>query len=259
MSNIPTSAIYAGYVRHARYRPARHRFTYRVFSLFLDVDDLDANRNMPALLSINRFNLFSVFLKDHGPKDATKLRPFIDKLLRDRDMPPPENIFILCYPRILGYVFNPLTVYYCMRNGAVSALVYEVRNTFGDDHVYVVPVSDTRSEAPAETSVSHSREKAMHVSPFIDMNATYHFSAPLPDDALRLVIRETQDGAPLLIASFAGRRRALTTRQLLRAFLQYPLMTVKIVAAIHFEAGRLFLKNVPFVSRPTPPEDRVSF
>jgi len=255
MSARPISAIYAGAVRHARYAPARHRFTYRVFSLFLDIDDLDARANLPALLSVDRFNLFSIKLKDHGPKDATKLRPFIDNLLAKRGLARPEQIFILCYPRILGYAFNPLTVYYCLNDGAVSALVYEVRNTFGDDHIYVVPVGARGNE----TSLSHVRDKQMHVSPFIDMNATYHFSAPLPDDALRLVIRETQNNAPLLIASFAGHRRALTNRQLLRAFFQYPMMTLKVVAAIHFEAGRLFLKNVPFISRPAPPADRVSY
>jgi len=255
MSARPISAIYAGAVRHARYAPARHRFTYRVFSLFVNVDDLDARANLPALLSVDRFNLFSIKLKDHGPKDATKLRPFIDNLLGKRGLARPEQIFILCYPRILGYAFNPLTVYYCLNDGAVSALVYEVRNTFGDDHIYVVPV-DARG---SETSLSHTRDKQMHVSPFIEMNATYHFSAPLPDDELRLVIRETQNNAPLLIASFAGHRRALTNRQLLRAFFQYPMMTLKVVAAIHFEAGRLFLKNVPFISRPSPPADRVSY
>ena len=255
MSTPPLSAIYTGTVRHARYTPARHRFSYRVFSLYLDVDDLDASTNLPTLLSVNRFNLFSIKLKDHGTKDATGLRPFIDNLMAKRGIPAPERIFILCYPRIMGYAFNPLTVYYCLNEGAVSALVYEVRNTFGDDHIYVVPVG----ARGIETSLSHSRDKQMHVSPFIDMNATYHFSAPLPDDTLRLVIREKQNNAPLLIASFAGQRRPLNSRQLLRAFFAYPMMTLKVIAAIHFEAGRLFLKNVPFISRPAPPEDRVSY
>lgn len=255
MSRQPTSAIYAGIVRHARYTPARHRFSYRVFSLFLDVDDLDARVNLPGLLSVDRFNLFSIRLKDHGPKDAKPLRGFIDTLLQARGLPVPDCVFILCYPRILGYAFNPLTVYYCLNDGELSALIYEVRNTFGDDHIYVVPVG----KAGSESAMAHSRDKKMHVSPFIDMHATYHFSAPLPDDALRLVIRETQDTKPLLVASFSGQRRALTNTQLLRAFFQYPLMTLKVVAAIHFEAGRLILKRVPFVPRPTPPQDRVSF
>lgn len=255
MSRHLTSAIYAGIVRHARYTPARHRFTYRVFSLFLDVDDLDARVNLPGLLSVDRFNLFSIRLKDHGPKDANPLRGFIDTLVQARGLPAPERVFILCYPRILGYAFNPLTVYYCLNDGVLSALIYEVRNTFGDDHIYVVPVG----KAGNETAMAHSRDKKMHVSPFIDMHATYHFSAPLPDDALRLVIRETQGTTPLLVASFSGQRRALTNAQLLRAFFQYPLMTLKVVAAIHFEAGRLILKKVPFISRPAPPQDRVSY
>ena len=211
------------------------------FRSIVNVDDLDASANLPTLLSVDRFNLFTIRLKDHGPKDATKLRPFIDNLLGKRGLARPEQIFILCYPRILGYAFNPLTVYYCINDGAVSALVYEVRNTFGDDHIYVVPVS----ARGGETSLSHTRDKQMHVSPFIDMNATYHFSARLPDDKLRLVIRETQNNSPSDCQH--GHRRPLTNRQLLRAFFQYPMMTLKVVAAIHFEAGRLFLKNVPFM------------
>jgi DUF1365 family protein len=102
MSAPPLSAIYTGTVRHARYTPARHRFSYRVFSLYLDVDDLDARNSLPALLSVNRFNLFSIKQKDHGPKDATGLRPFIDNLLAKRGLPAPERIFILCYPAYYG-------------------------------------------------------------------------------------------------------------------------------------------------------------
>ena len=249
------NALYVGEVRHARYRPRTHRFTYRVFSAFLNVDDIDAKHLNLKLLSIDRFNLFSIRRRDHGPKDGSPLRPFIDGLLAEAGLQAPESIHILCYPRMFGFAFNPLTVYYCRNGSAVTAMVYEVRNTFGDDHIYVVPVGARGNE----TSLSHAREKQMHVSPFIDMHATYHFSAPLPDDNLRLVIRETQNNAPLLIASFAGHRRPLTSRQLLRAFFAYPMMTLKVVAAIHFEAGRLFLKNVPFISQPAPPADRVSY
>ena len=188
-------------------------FTYRVFSLFVNVDDLDARANLPALLSVDRFNLFSIRLKDHGPKDATKLRPFIDNLLVKRGLARPEQIFILCYPRILGYAFNPLTVYYCLNDGAVSALVYEVRNTFGDDHIYVVPVGARGSE----TSLSHTRDKQMHVSPFIDMNATYHFSAPLPDDSFALLSAKRKTMPPSH-CKFCRTPPPLTNRQLLRAF-----------------------------------------
>ena len=148
-------------------RPRAPFYLSRIFAL-LNVDDLDAAQSASALIR-RPVQSFSIRLKDHGPK-TQKLRPFIDNLLAKRGLAQSEQIFILCYPRIL-VTFNPLTVYYCLNDGAVSALVYEVRNTFGDDHIYVVPVGARGNE----TSLSHAREKQMHVSPFIDMQATYHF------------------------------------------------------------------------------------
>lgn len=252
MSRLDNS-LYFGQVRHARYQPRAHRFTYRVFSALLDVDRLDAGEKPCRLFSIDQFNLFAFYRRDHGPKDGSKLRPFIEELLRDHQHAAPEQIMILCYPRLLGYVFNPLTVYYCLRDGQITALVYEVRNTFGDDHIYVVPCNN------ATPALGHSRDKLMHVSPFIGMAATYHFSTSHPDDKLRLVIRETEEQKPLLVASFIGTRKAMTGRNLFAAFFRYPLMTMKIVAAIHFEAARLFLKGVPVFRRPAAPNNRISY
>ena len=254
MAKTPTNALYVGRVRHARYRPKAHRFTYRVFSTLLDVDDIDQNRLGLRLLSIDRFNLFSIRRRDHGAKDGSKIRPFIETMLAEAGLKAPQRIFMLSYPRMLGYAFNPLTVYYCLTGQTVSAMVYEVRNTFGDDHIYIVRLD----AAAGETPLLHSRSKQMHVSPFIDMQADYHFSAEMPDDDLRLVIRETQDRAPLLIASFVGQRKALSDGALLRAFFTHPLMTLKVLIAIHLEAAKLFIKGVPFIRRPEPPQSRHS-
>lgn len=248
------NALYVGHVRHARYQPKRHRFSYRVFSALLDVDAIDADTLGLKLLSIDHFNLFSVRRRDHGAKDGSPLRPFIESLLAEAHIAAPDSIHILCYPRMFGFAFNPLTVYYCLKDGSVSAMVYEVRNTFGDDHIYIVPLAEQTSETP----ILHERDKLMHVSPFIGMQARYHFSAPLPDADLRLVIRETQADEPLLVASFVARRKMLTDRQLVKAFLTHPLMTVKVLVAIHYEAAKLFLKGVPFVRRPAPPQSRHS-
>ena len=248
------NALYVGEVRHARYRPRTHRFTYRVFSAFLNVDDIDAKRLNLKLLSIDRFNLFSIRRRDHGPKDGSPLRPFIEGLLAEAGLQAPESIYILCYPRMFGFAFNPLTVYYCRKGSAVTAMVYEVRNTFGDDHTYVVPLNGANADRP----LLHNRDKLMHVSPFIGMQATYHFSAAPPDETLRLVIRETQDEAPLLVASFVGTHHPLSDAALFKAFIKHPLMTVKVLVAIHFEAAKLFLKGVPFIKRPEPPQRRHS-
>jgi DUF1365 family protein len=255
---LKENALYLGKVRHARYRPRTHRFTYRVFSAFLNVDDIDHNRLNLKLLSIDRFNLFSFRRRDHGAKTAGaedgKLRPFIEELLAEAGLAAPEQIHILCYLRMFGFAFNPLTVYYCRSAGRLTAMVYEVRNTFGDDHIYVVPLNGANADRP----LLHHRDKLMHVSPFIGMQATYHFSAAVPDDNLRLVIRETQDNQPLLIASFVGQRETLTDAALFKAFIKHPLMTVKVLVAIHFEAAKLFMKGVPFIKRPQPPQSRHS-
>lgn len=254
MATANHNALYFGQVRHARYRPRTHRFAYRVFSALLNVDDVDAGHLHTRLMSVDRFNLFSIRRRDHGAKDGSKLRPFIEKLLNEAHIGRPERIEILCYPRMFGFAFNPLTVYYCHDKSGISAMVYEVRNTFGDDHIYVVPLAGKKRDKLH----LHCRDKLMHVSPFISMQATYHFSADMPGEALRLVIRETQDNAPLLVASFVGTRQGLTDGVLIKAFLKHPLMTVKVLVAIHFEAAKLFMKGVPFFKRPKPPQRRHS-
>jgi DUF1365 family protein len=255
------SCLYFGRVRHARYKPKKHRLNYAVFSALFDVDEFDSGfgDERPRLLSVNRFNLFSVYQKDHGAKDGSALRPFIEGLLAKKAMPAPTRILMMCYPRLLGWVFNPITAYYCLyqHNGQeqIGAMVYEVRNTFGEDHIYVACLDDTT----AETATLHRRDKLFHVSPFIGMQAQYHFSTALPDDNMRLVIRETEAQEPLLVASFTGQRRRLSDATLVAAFFKYPLMTFKVLIAIHYEAGKLVLKGVRLTKRPAKPENRISY
>ena len=251
------SCLYFGRVRHARYQPKQHRFTYRVFSALLDVDAIDdasLDKNL-RWFSLNRFNLFSFFTKDHGAKDASPLRPFIEAMLGEKGLAPPDQMMMMCYPRILGFAFNPITVYYCLYDGKIGAMVYEVRNTFGEDHIYVACLDENTAETPN----LHCRDKLFHVSPFIGMEAQYAFSTQVPDAQLRLVIRETQNQLPLLLASFVGQRRPLSNHTLLRAFFQYPLMTVKVLFAIHYEAGKLIFKGVRLSKRPKAPKNRVSY
>lgn len=248
------NALYVGAVRHARYQPKTHRFGYRVFSAYLNVDDLDNHRLGLKLLSVNRWNLFCVRTRDHGPQDGSKLKPYLNALLAEAKTRPADEIYILCYPRMFGFAFNPLTVYYCFEGGQISAMIYEVRNTFGDDHTYVVPLHGQSRD----TLTLHCRDKRLHVSPFMGMQARYHFSTAAPNERLRMVIRETQDDKPLLVASFSGQKKPLTDGALLHAFLTHPLMTVKVIVAIHYEAAKIFLKGVPFIKRPEPPTQKHS-
>ena len=247
------SAIYHGIVRHARYMPKKHRFAYKVFSLLLDIDELDALSEKLRLFSHNRFNIFGFRTSDHGAKDGSPLRPFIENLLTEKKIKAPERILIMCYPRIFGYVFSPITVYYCLTNNKISAMIYEVNNTFGEDHIYVVPIN--KSDRPAK----HDRIKQLHVSPFISMDAEYSFTTDIPDEELKVIIREKSNGAPLLLASFIGQRAPLTDKELFKAFFGYPLMTIKIVIGIHYEALRLILKGVRYINRPSKLSSRITY
>jgi DUF1365 family protein len=158
-------------------------------------------------------------------------------------------VLLLCYPRLLGYTFNPLSAYFCYRAGGELALIiYEVRNTFGDIHSYALPI---RPGEIGAAGVRQQQDKLFYVSPFIDMAMRYHFRVSPPGDNVKLRILETDREGPLLAATFSGRRRALTTAALLRSFFSLPLVTLKIVAAIHWEALRLWLKGARLVPRPT--------
>jgi DUF1365 family protein len=163
------------------------------------------------------------------------------------------RVLLLCYPRLLGYAFNPLSVYFCYRaSGEPALLIYEVRNTFGQVHAYVLPV-ERNDISPA--GIRQTDDKRFYVSPFIEMAMRYHFRVMPPKDHVKLRILETDGDGPLLAASFIGHRRVLTTRELLRCFCLFPLITLKVVAAIHWEALRLWLKGVRLVPGPDKPAD----
>lgn len=254
----PSSSLYFGEVMHERFKPFSHRFTYKVFSAFLDIDRIDDVARKTRLFSRNRFNFYSFYDRDHGPRDGSSLRLHVEKLLKQAGQTfQPAEIRLLCYPRILGHVFNPLSIYYCYdRDGEIGALIYEVRNTFAEHHSYVAPIM--RDEA-GHAGVRQSRDKLFYVSPFIDMAAQYNFTLRRPGRRLHVLIRETAEGSDLLLATFKGTRHDLNGRNLMIAALKFPLMTLKVVAAINFEALRLWLKGAKLFSRPAAPPPPVSF
>ncbi|MBB3658460.1 hypothetical protein FHX15_003707 [Rhizobium sp. BK650] len=246
--NAP-AVLYLGNVMHQRMKPFGHRFRYRVFSMSIDLDRLDEAGRLSALFSVNRGNLVSFHEKDHA--EGESLRSHADRLLAEACVERPAKVLLVCYPRIFGYVFNPLSVYYAYDNRDVlTALIYEVRNTFGERHSYVCPVE--RDEI-SESGIRQTCDKLLYVSPFIGTGMRYHFRMLPPGREIRWRILETDLEGPLLAATFCGQQKPLTSRTLGYLLAAIPFLTIKIMAGIHWEALNLWLKGAVYFRRPAPP------
>lgn len=259
-TDAPRSGLYVGTVVHQRFRPKRHCLSYRMFQILLDLDRLDAELMPLRLLSHNRFNLFGFNDQDHGPDQTDCRAPLKDRvraLLLTHGLEA-DRLFLLTMPRVLGFVFNPISVYFAYgRSGRIKAVIYEVNNTFGDRHSYVMPV-------PKENGhIRQGTDKRLHVSPFMETcDMSYAFDLTPPTDVFALNIRlQRKVGAgaeDMLFAGFAAQRKDLTDAQLWRLFWTVPLLTLKVVAGIHWEAAKLMLKGVWLKPKPPTPRSGIS-
>lgn len=249
------SALYRGRVMHRRLRPKRHRLAYSLSMVLLDLDELDALDRRLRLFSLERWNLFSFRQRDHGEGSAVPLRQQIERLLDGADIATDSlKVQLLTMPRLLGFVFNPISIYFCTSaGGGLAAIVYEVSNTFGQRHSYLLEVS----QAPG-TTVYQNAPKHLHVSPFMAMNQTYSFRVTPPGERLGVAITSRDADGPVLIAVLEASRQPLSDAALLRSFVAMPLMTFKVVAAIGWEALKLWLKRVPVHRLPPPPTEAVT-
>jgi DUF1365 family protein len=256
-SAVTGSCLYFGRVIHKRLMPFRHRLAFRVFSLYLDLDELPALARRLRFFSHNRWNLFSFHDRDHGKRDGTAPRDWLDHHLAEAGIDLEGGpVRLLCFPRLLGYVFNPLSIWFCYhRGGRLLALLYEVHNTFGERHGYLIPVDPARAPGDA---ILQSCDKCFYVSPFIAMAASYEFRLAEPEERLAVSIRQWTPEGELLLASQSGRRRALDDATLVRAFASFPLMTLKVVAGIHWHAFRLWRKGARPLPRPAAPDETVT-
>jgi DUF1365 family protein len=238
------SALYTGHVAHNR--PGKHRLRYRVFMLALDLDELPALDWRLKIFAHNRAALMAVYDRDHGARADAPLKPQIEAKLREAGIGwDGGRIVLLTMPRLLNYVFNPLSVYFCWRrDGVLAALVHEVSNTFGEWHFYVLP-----PRVAANGQIVQACEKEFFVSPFLEMGLRYEFRVTPPSERaiVAMVVRRGEEIA--LTASFAGKRRDLTDGNLLRAWLGNPLMTVAVIGGIHWEAAKMWLKGVRYLGR----------
>lgn len=243
------SALYSGQVMHHRLRPREHTLRYRVFWMLLDLDELDEMSRSLRFFSRNRFNLMGFHDADHGDGSETPLRVQATRLLERRGVDIGSGaIRLLTMPRVLGYVFNPISLYYCHRpDGALAAMIYEVTSTFRERRAYVLPVAP---EDGRVGRIDQATGKGIYVSPFMDMDMRYAFKGSVPDERLDLAIDGLDSQGLLIATAMRGRRRALSDRAVLAAMAAMPLLTIKVVAAIHWEALKLWLKGVPLTRKP---------
>ncbi len=241
---IKNSKIYTGKVIHKRFKPKEHYFKYNVFSLLIDLNELEVINKYIKFFSYNKFNIISFYDKDHGDRDGSSIKLWVKKNLRNIGIISEDiSIKLLCYPRIFGYVFNPLSTYFIYnKHSELISIFYEVKNTFGEQHTYIFKAQD-------EKTVQNKCKKKFYVSPFIEMDCEYHFKTLNPREQLSVVINQNDKDGKLLFASQDGISKDFNNKNLIVSYLSHPLMTFKIIGAIHYEAFKLWVKRIKLIAK----------
>lgn len=251
----PTAWIAFGEVRHKRLSPLRHGFSYPAFFLRIPIHLTSGQRMGGAVFGVNRPALLSFYDRDHG--DGSGNHEWLYRLLADAGLPAPDALWLHAFPRILGYVFKPVSFWFCDDSkGQNYAIVAEVHNTFGERHCYLIAHQDG---SPLKAGHEHRATKAFHVSPFFEVAGSYRF---------RFLTRSTRscarvdydgpDGQPLLTTSMSGTLQVLDRKTAWRALLQYPFFTLGVIVRIHWQALKLWRLKIPFVRKPPAPEHFVT-
>ena len=242
---IKNSYIYTGNVVHKRFKPKIHYFKYKVFSLLIDLSEINLLDQNLKIFSYNKFNIVSFYDKDHGARNGSSIKDWVISNLKKNKIDT-ENIQIklLCYPRIFGYVFNPLSVFYIYdRSSNLISILYEVKNTFGEQHTYVFKTEINHN------LIQHTCKKKFHVSPFIEMDCTYFFRLLKPGNKISVIIDQNDNNGKILYASQDGVRSEINNINFIKSYLKHPLMTFKIIFAIHYEAFKLWSKGIKFIKK----------
>tara|TARA_Y100001970_G_C14118473_1_gene794941 strand:- start:102 stop:872 length:771 start_codon:yes stop_codon:yes gene_type:complete len=243
--NYFTSCIYSGVVTHERFKPKKHFFSYKTFSLLIDLNEIEKIEKKIKFFSYNKLNILSFYNVDHGNRDGSSLINWVKKALKKSKINfNLGKIKLLCYPRFFGYVFNPLSIFYCYdKNLKLRAVLYEVKNTFNEQHTYIFRCSNSSN------LILQKCDKKFYVSPFIEMKTSYNFRLSKPGEKINILIKQNDQKGLLLIARQVGKRLDLTSRNLFFQFLKHPLMSLKVISAIHFEAFRLWFKGIKHVKK----------
>jgi len=247
------SGLYPGVVAHRRTRPVVHALRYRIFQMLFDLDELPALARSLRWFSHNGFNLFSFHDRDHLASTEIPLRQQVESYLAGAGIGIDGGaILVLCMPRLLGMVFNPISVFFCyFADGRLAARIYEVNNTFGQRHCYLLQAGD-------DDGAAQECPKRFYVSPFFDLDMTYRFQVTSPASSVSVAIHGVRDNQTMIATSFTGTRRELSDRALVRIFLSHPLLALKVLGGIHWEALRLWRKGMRLQPRPPAPADPVS-
>jgi DUF1365 family protein len=263
MSDTPHAMLFTGRVAHVRHIPPVNKFSYRIWMLSVDLDRLDDIVAGSRLFRRRRFAAIALCEADHGPRDGGPLRPWVTQHLRAAGLAEAAaRIHFLCIPRVLGFAFNPIAFYFCHdAEGRLRAVLHQVKNTFGGQHTYLLPVAPSESQPGA--MVRQRTAKRLHVSPFFDMQGGYRFSFVAPDFAAEatdfiLAIRYGTPAERRLTASMRLHGARLTDGALLRVIAAMPLMPIKVVAAIHAQAVRLWWRGARFHRAPQPPTEPIT-
>ena len=251
----PVPRLYFGKVMHRRMRPAENAFVYRVFFLWVPLTRTASLAN--RWFSLNRWNLFSLDFSDYGARDGSNPLEWAREILESSGLGRADGeIWLQTFPRVLGYAFNPVSFFFCHdRAGALRAVLCEVNNTFGERHHYLLAHPDARPIAPEDTLTAR---KVFHVSPFARVEGEYRFRFRTAGARTLARIEYLDATGDLLHTSIAGEAATYSARALAGAFLRYPWMTIGVIARIHYQALRLWLKRVPFFSKPAPPAEALT-
>jgi uncharacterized protein len=237
------SCIYNGVVTHQRFKPIKHSLKYKTFSLLVDLDEVEILDKNISIFSLNKFNIFSFYTKDHGERNGNSIKKWVLKTIKKFNIS--NNITkvkLLCYPRIFGYVFNPLSIFYCYENNNLRAIFYEVKNTFNEQHTYIFKIKDDKN-------IIQKCKKKFYVSPFMNMETYYNFKLLNPNKKLSVFIKQTDKKETILTATQTGDRKEFSFKQLMVNFFKYPFMTIKIMGSIHYEALLLWKKGAIYRKR----------
>jgi DUF1365 family protein len=246
---MTAAALYVGETWHRRFAPRPHEFRYRLFQLLIDIDQLDQAFAGLTWIKLGRWGPMSFEPRDHGDRQSRDLRPWVEAALAEAGVKASmATIRLLCFPRVLGFVFNPLSIFFVhAADGRLEAVVYEVNNTFGQTHAYVITATGGARE-------THRAAKRLYVSPFYGVEGEYRFDISAPGETFDLRVVKAVDGRPDFVATQTADREPLTDQRLRALFWSIPLMTLKVVVAIRWQALRLFLKGAPFGARPPGPD-----